>query len=245
MRAVARGAEIETTNSRRDLLFPTIGRTIAMNKDVLFAAALFVLAAAAHSQPDGTAVPTERGQVVPEAPSPSADRDRRSSQPVRTMQRSVIVRGTVEGIDPQNRLFALQGPGGKTAIISADENLQNFEKLKLGEPATVRYTEAAVLAISRKGVFGQQKARYQSQRAAGLSSELSSDSPQQRIGPRTSMFGKVTDIDLPNGNITIENDEGQRIEMHAADDEAISRIYVGERILVTYAEAIAITVQPD
>jgi hypothetical protein len=59
------------------------------------------------------------------------------------------------------------------------------------------------------------------------------------------MFGKVIDIDLSNGNITVESDEGLRIDMHASDDQAIAGIYLGERILVTYAEAIAISVQPD
>jgi hypothetical protein len=216
-----------------------------MSKDVLVAAVLSLLAAAAHSQPDGTSVPSETGHLVPDPPSTSGDRARPSGQPLESRQKSVIVRGTVEGIDPQNRLFALQGPGGKTAIIYAGEHLENFEKLKLGEPATVRYTEAAVLAIPRKGVFGQRKTRFQSQRAAGPSSQPASDSLQQTMRPRTSMFGKVTDIDLPNGNITIENDDGQRIDMHAADDQAIADLYVGERILVSYAEAIAISVQPD
>ena len=216
-----------------------------MKKDVIVAAVLSLLAGAAHSQPDGTPAPSEPGHLVPDAASSSGDRARRSAQPVESTRKSVIVRGTVEGIDPQNRLFALQGPGGKTAIIYADEHLENFEQLKLGEPATVRYTEAAVLAISRKGVFGQQKTRFQSQRAAGPSSQPASDRLQQTMRPRTSMFGRVTEIDLSNGNITIENDDGQRIEMHAADDQAIAGIYVGERILVTYAEAIAISVQPD
>ena len=215
-----------------------------MNKDVIVAAVLSLLAAAAHSQPDGTPVPSEPG-LVPDAASSSGDRARRSAQPVESTQKSVIVRGTVEGIDPQNRLFALQGPGGKTAIIYADEHLENFEQLKLGEPATVRYTEAAVLAISRKGVFGGQKTRFKSQRAAGPSSQPASDRLRQTMRPRTSMFGRVTEIDLSNGNITIENDDGQRIELHAADDQTIAGIYVGERILVTYAVAIAISVQPD
>ena len=59
------------------------------------------------------------------------------------------------------------------------------------------------------------------------------------------MFGKVIDIDLSTGNVTLENDDGQRIDMHASDDQAIAGIYVGERILVSYAEAIAISIQPD
>ena len=219
-----------------------------MNRNVLVAAVLATLAIAAHSQPNDASLPSEKGGSVSDTSSPSDDSGDGAggvAQLIKPGQRSLIVRGTVEGIDPENRLFALQSPGGKTAIIYADENLQNFEKLKLGEPATVRYTEAAVLAISRKGVFGQQRARFQSQRAAGRSSQLSSDSPAQKTRPRTSMFGKVIDIDQSNGNITVESDEGLRIDMHASDDQAIAGIYVGERILVTYAEAIAISVQPD
>jgi hypothetical protein len=59
------------------------------------------------------------------------------------------------------------------------------------------------------------------------------------------MFGKVSDIDLGNSNITVENDDGQKIEMHASDEQAIAGLYIGERILVTYAGAIALSIQPD
>jgi hypothetical protein len=216
-----------------------------MNKNVFLAAMLSALAAAAHSQADGSLTPSGRNQLVPDAPSTAADGARGSMQSVEPAQKTLIVRGTVEGIDPQNRLFALQGPGGKTALIYAGENLQNFEKLKLGEQATVRYTETTVLAISRKGVFARQRARFEPQRADGPSPQLSSRGSAQKMRPRTSMFGKVSDIDLGNSNITVENDDGQKIEMHASDEQAIAGLYIGERILVTYAEAIALSIQPD
>jgi len=208
-----------------------------MIKIALGAAILFAAVFAARAESDIAGLLKGGGQSSPESPSVADDSARRDS---------VIVRGTVLAVDPANRLFALQNPTtGKTVIIYADEQVENFEKLSLAKQATIRYAEAAVLALARNGVFRQQKAKSEPEPAAESSSLQSSEGTEDLMRPRISIFGKVSDVDLRNRYITVENEDGWQIEMHVPSRKAIAGLKVGERVLVTYAEAAAISIQPD
>jgi hypothetical protein len=156
----------------------------------------------------------------------------------RPLAQVVIVRGIVEGIDPVNRLFVLTDSAGKTTTIYAGDNLRNFEQLKLGEPATVRYSKAVALTVARNGVFGKRVAE-----AEPLSKALM-EIPAEQLQAQNSMFGKVINIDLSNGYITVEGDDGP-VEMRALSDQLITDLKMGERVLVTYVEATAISLQSN
>jgi len=197
---------------------------------------LVAAAFAARAESDITSLLEGRSQLSSDSPSLAADSARRDS---------VIVRGTVVAVDPENRLFALQSPSGKTAIIYADEDVENFERLSLGQPATVRYAEAEVLALARNGVFRQQKAGTQLEPAAEASSLQSYESAIDPMRPQISIFGKVGAIDPRNRHIYVENEDGWQIEMRTPSDKIIAGVKIGERVLVTYAEAAAISIQPD
>jgi hypothetical protein len=54
----------------------------------------------------------------------------------------VTLRGIVQSIDRQNRTVTLLGPDGEPVTIEVDKDVQNFGKLKVGQPATVNHTEA-------------------------------------------------------------------------------------------------------
>src|SRR5262249_42467443 len=51
----------------------------------------------------------------------------------------VIQRGTVEAVDPVNRLLEVQDANGKTTLLYVDSDIAAFEQLRLGDPITVRY----------------------------------------------------------------------------------------------------------
>jgi len=207
-----------------------------MIRNVLGTAVLVVAVFAARAESDIAGLLKGGSQSSPESPSVADDSARRDS---------VIVRGTVVAVDPENRLFALQNSSGKTAIIYAGEEVENFEKLSLGRQATVRYAEAAVLALARNGVFRQQKAKSEPEPAAESSSLQSSESIADLMRPQISIFGKVSAVDPRNGYLTVENENGWQIEMYAPSNKTIAGVKIGERVLVTYAEAAAISIQPD
>jgi hypothetical protein len=107
-----------------------------------FAAALLsTLTVAAFAQSAG---PAASDDAMSGASKPAA-----SAQALETMSESIVVNGTVRGLDKQNRLLTLEVPGGDVAVIHVGNNVVQFGDLKVGDAAVVRYTQAAVLAIGK------------------------------------------------------------------------------------------------
>jgi len=196
---------------------------------------LSLIASCAYSQDDLRPVPadvqTPRGVDV------------HLTADARPHAETVIVRGIVQGIDPVNRLFALTDSTGKTTTIYAGANVQDFERLQLGAAATVRYSKAVALTIARNGVFGKQALEAETV-AEPLSKPLL-DIPAERLQAQTSMFGRVAAIDAPNRYVIIEDPDGQEVEMRVLSDDVMTNLKIGQRVLVTYAQATAISARPE
>ena len=153
-----------------------------MIRNALGAAVLVVAVFAARAESDIAGLLKGGSQSSPESPSVADDSARRDG---------VIVRGS-RGSRPGDRLFALQNPSGKTAIIYADE--WRISKLSLGKQATVRYAKPQY-SPCRNGVFRKQKAKSEPELAAESSSLQSSESIADLMRPQISIFSKVSAVD--------------------------------------------------
>jgi hypothetical protein len=191
------------------------------------------------------------------AQSSGANQGQQVVRPLQVMREVIALRGTVINIDRQNRVVTLQGAGGDTLVARVGDNVQNFDKLKVGEPAVVRYTEAAVLEITKNGKSGQAQNTQQQSSQSAQSSSQSTQSPQQSAQSsqqpsgqdqlpthtQISVVGRVTNVDPSNNKVTVQDQDGQQIEMKAPNKEALSGITKGDKVFVTYTEATAISVQ--
>src|SRR5690242_7025902 len=175
---------------------------------------LSFVACCAYSQDDSVTVPADM-QMHRTVRAQQTDDARPQSE-------TLIVRGIVAGIDPVNRLFALTNSAGNTITIYAGRDVQDFERVRLGEPASVRYARAVALAIARNGVFGEQAADAQAD--TDPLSQPFMDIPAERLQAQTSMFGKVAAIDLRNRYVIIEDHDGQTVEIQVLSDAAIAKL---------------------
>ena len=64
-------------------------------------------------------------------------------------QRLIELRAVVTGVDQQRRFVALEGDDGAIAVLPVAEEFRDFDKLRLGDPVVVSYTEAIVWQASR------------------------------------------------------------------------------------------------
>ncbi|HUH92761.1 MAG TPA: hypothetical protein VL742_06375 [Casimicrobiaceae bacterium] len=197
----------------------------------------------ANNEPGNAANETGNAGDNAENDVSSAAGEGRRGRPLESMRESVLMRGTVRAIDRDDRLLAMEVPGGQLAIIHVGDNVKNFDRLKVDEPATVRYTEAVALSIGKAN--GAQENGTQEQGA-----QASNDHPQPSSGvakpgaePKT-LIGKLTDIDRADGMITVTTSDGRRIQLRAPDESALSGVAKGDSVYVSYREAAAVSVAP-
>jgi hypothetical protein len=62
---------------------------------------------------------------------------------VRTFQVSAVV----DAIDYKNRYVALRGPKGNTLALPVSDEVQNFDKVQVGDKLTVAYTQALAIEM--------------------------------------------------------------------------------------------------
>lgn len=206
--------------------------SFAMVRSIVAAALSGALASVAHAYDDGVQC---RPPSVSEAPAQDA-----SKQIPSTL---VIQRGTVEAVDPVNRLLELRDANGKTTILYVDTDVAAFEQLRLGEPITVRYAQPLVLAIIKAGVFGSRA--VESQRGLDPLDELSMSITAERMHARTSISGKVVSLPPADARIAVVGNDGRNVELCAAHPDSLGDLRIGDRVLVTYVEAMAVSVQAD
>jgi len=161
-----------------------------------------------------------------------------AGRPLESMRESVLLRGTVRAIDRDDRLLAMEVPGGRLAIIHVGDEVNNFDQLKVDQPATVRYTEAVALHIGKATAAQQQGAEASSNEAQPSSGKASPGTEQKTV------IGKLTEIDPAEGTITVTTSDGRDIRLRAPDEAALSGITQGDSVYVTYREAAAVSVAP-
>jgi hypothetical protein len=83
------------------------------------------------------------------------ERAPKGQKPQGTIYNYIDVRAKVVDVDYKTRTVNLSGPDGKVFPVVVDQDVQNFETVKVGDTVLVRYTEA--MAISVKPAALQEK----------------------------------------------------------------------------------------
>ena len=146
--------------------------------------------------------------------------------------------GTITQIDPETRIVAITGEGGKKAEIIAGPEVNNFAQLKVGDSVTIEFTRALALEL-RKG----STAEVSRQDEAGKVSAAAGEAPGGAVGTRTKIMAEVTAVDAASRTVTLKG-PNRSIDLAVEDPAQLANIAVGDRVEATYVEALAIQVTP-
>ncbi len=190
-------------------------------KRVWVITAVFVLALSmatgAFAQATKGAAPSERPKVVKE--------------------RAAVMTATVEGIDLEKRLVTLKGPKGETRTIKVGEEARNLPQVKVGDLVTVKFYESMAVEVIKPGTAA----------GAGQSSAIVRAKPGEMPGgmaTRTAQVtATVTAIDKKKGTLTLKGPEGNLVTAKAEDPKNLDKVKVGDDLLITITEALAISVE--
>lgn len=155
------------------------------------------------------------------------------------------ITATVTAIDPKTRLLTLRSADGGELVIEASDQVRNFEQIEVGDRVDVSFYEALVAEVTD----------------APPSSETGSqpvviDSRRAPLGERpggavTLVQTAVVTIDAvdPDENIVkFTGPDGEPREVAVMRPEMqkfIKTLSPGDRVQVTYGEALAVAVRPS
>lgn len=144
-------------------------------------------------------------------------------------------RFTVERVDPVDHAVVVRGPDGQRTTIRIAPSAEGFDALAKGEPITLDYYRASLVSLNpadtaaTEGELAPTRANAPLLGAAG--------------GRQVTTAARVTGIDPEGDTLSVTTPDGLPhtlpVEAPAAR-ERLRSLRVGDQVVVTYTEAVAV-----
>jgi hypothetical protein len=124
-------------------------------------------------------------------------------------------------------------------VIQAGPDVKRFAELKVGDKVRARYYESVVFVLRRPG---------EKSTAPSDTTKLTPTSPQ--AGPGGTVARQITAtvtveaVDAKLGSMTVRTADGLQLIRKVDDPKRLAGVKAGDRIDITYTQALVLTVEP-
>jgi hypothetical protein len=152
------------------------------------------------------------------------------------------VTATVTAIDAAKRLITLKTADGYEETVEAGPAVRNFAQIKVGDHVGVQYYQSLAAEITKAPASTSHDAVVLASRAA------EGASPAGGVGMIYTAIVTVDSVDAATGTVRFTGPEGRHRETIAQRDAGrafVAQLKPGDRVQVTYGEALAVAVAPQ
>jgi hypothetical protein len=144
---------------------------------------------------------------------------------------------TVVAIDKKAHTVVIRGPRGNTAEVAVPKDAQNFDRIKQGDVFRIRYTEAVAVALDQ----GEPDKGDKKQRVLAKKGE----NPGGAAARTQYISGRIEAVDPQNRYVAMRGPKQQTLAFKAAPDVNLDAVKPGDRITVSYTQAVAVEMVPQ
>jgi hypothetical protein len=152
----------------------------------------------------------------------------------------VTISASVEAIDVAKREMTLKGPLGNTVTFTVDPKVKRLDKVKVGDYVLADYY-VSVAAELRKPTPEEEKEPFVMLDAAGKRPEGAT--PAAAGLRRFKVVTTIEGLDRPTETITLKGPLGRLVTTRVVDPTVLPNLRIGENVVVTYTEALAISLE--
>lgn len=165
--------------------------------------------------------------------------------PVTIAAQKPVTRGNVvtetfviDAIDHSLRLVTFRDTKGETETIYCGPEVQRFDALKVGDKVTFRYHESVVYQIRKPSA-----APAAPSTTTGVV-RTPGTQPGGTVAQQTTAMVTVDAVDQKAPSITITTAGGQKMSFTVEDPKNLQDVKAGDKVEITYTQALAISVTP-
>jgi hypothetical protein len=153
--------------------------------------------------------------------------------------RTVKLTAQVVALDKASRTVSLKGPHGNVVDVVAGDDVKNFDQIKVGDLVVVNFLQSLSLELQKaKGGAGGI-----SEQSAMVTAKPG-ERPAAAAGRQVTAIAKVTAVNKKAKTITLKGPRGNSVTLDVQNPDQFKVVKVGDEVLVTYTEAVAISVEP-
>lgn len=151
---------------------------------------------------------------------------------------TVKVTAQVTAIDKATRKVEMKGPEGRTVSVIAGDEVRNFDQIKVGDMVVIQYVEALTLELRKSGA-----AKAPTEQTAAVRAKPG-EKPAGAVGRQVTATADVVNVDEKNSVISLKGPEGRVVDLKVKNKDHFKVVKKGDKVDVTYTEAVAIAVEP-
>jgi Cu/Ag efflux protein CusF len=143
---------------------------------------------------------------------------------------TITARARIIAIDKENRIVTLRGPRGNDLAVHADEKVQRFSELKVGDIVTATDAQAVAVRVRKPGTAAPPR---QSESVVRQPDKVAATVTREQT-----VSVSIQEIDLTAPSVTAEGPAGRQYTFRVRDKSEIQDLKVGDKVDVTYTEAL-------
>ena len=150
----------------------------------------------------------------------------------------VHVTATVEKVDMATRHVTIRGPEGQVITVKAGPEVKNLDMIKPGDTVVVDYYEAIAWNVMKPGEAGPGMSVTES-----LETAKKGEQPGAVAESQVTAVTTIEAIDKARNTVTLKGPRGNTETIKVRDPKNLDKVKVGDRVEITYTEAMAISVE--
>lgn len=150
----------------------------------------------------------------------------------------VSMKGTVTTINAETREITLMGEKGELHTVTAGEEVKRFNEIGVNDIVTFdyyRYMKAEFRAPTAEEIEEPLVVVAEAGKATPESA------PAGAIGAMVKAVVTIEVLNRPNMVATVKGPGGNYVSIEMEDKELITKLHIGQVVILTYGEAIAIS----
>ncbi len=147
------------------------------------------------------------------------------------------VRVTVVSVDYDDRIVTVRGPKGKVVELKVSDQVHNLAQVKPGDQVVAKYYESVAIEVKKPGTV-----QPGATEASGIKRSAFGEKPSGMAARTQTVVATILHIDRASQMVTLKGPTGKVVEVHVKDPTRLERVKKGDRVEITYTEALAISV---
>ncbi len=161
-----------------------------------------------------------------------------SEKPAISSSVAMIVTSKVEAIDHKTRVVTLKGEDGQSVTFTAGPEARNLDQVSVGDTVTAEYVQN----ISIQVLAAKDAEAGAAQVAAAVRTKEGEMPGMAVVGSQVEV-SVVEEINIEANTFKLKGPDGVINEFTARDPENLKKAAVGDVVVMTYTQALAISVE--
>ena len=159
-----------------------------------------------------------------------------------TVEDEVLISATatVQAVDIEKRELTLKGPLGDVVTLTVDKEVKRLNEVKVGDEVTAKYYVSIAAELREPTEAEKEKPIMITE---GMAKAPKGASPAAGGLRMIRVLATVEGLQRPTRMVTLKGPRGNYLSVRARDPKRLEKLHLGDTIVVTFTEALAVSVE--